>query len=217
MKTVLVLLLVFPFLLQAQKNHPFTEAKEAISFSPLALAQIDYTALFGYENKLRNKLYFSMEAGYIFASGYVSNMNDRSQRGRGFLLRPSIKWFLSTNNKFYLQPQVFYKQVTHKLHDWLGKNAVNGVPSYEQMQDFRYRRKVVGFNTVAGFALPLDQHRNGYIDFYFGLGFRVKKNLVVGEPNSVYQESSVSFIAGGFASGIFPSLPAGMRLVYAIR
>jgi hypothetical protein len=221
MKNFLLLLLVFPFGVNAQKmkrsfpERLFTENNTAISFNPFALAEIDFTALAGYENRLAPKLYLSNEAGYIFASNYIGNDGTSSNNGTGFLIRPSLKWFVTDNGKFYLQPQIFYKQVTHKMHDWLGKAAVNRVPSYEQLQDFKYRRKIYGFNTVAGFVLSLDQHKKGYMDFYFGLGIRNKKTVIAGEPNSVYKNSDGMF--ADMDNGLFPSIPMGIRIIYALH
>jgi hypothetical protein len=221
MKKFLLLLFIFPFCVNAQKmkrsfpERLFTENKTAISFNPFALAEIDFTALVGYENKLEPKLYLSNEAGYIFASNYIGKGERSSNNGTGFLIRPSLKWFVADNNKFYLQPQIFYKQVTHKMNDWLGKAAVNGMPSYEQLQDFKYRREIFGFNAVAGFALSLDQHKRSYMDLYFGFGVRYKKSVIAGEPRSVYQNSSGMF--GDMDSGIFPSVPIGMRIIYALN
>ena len=221
MKNIFVLLLVLSFCAHAQrKKHSFTERlfpenKTAISFNPFALAEIDFTALAGYENRLVPKLYLSTEAGYILASNYIGSDGESSNNGTGFLIRPSLKWFVADNNKFYLQPQIFYKQVTHKMYDWLQKDVVNGVSAYEQLQNFKYRRKIYGLNTVAGFVLPLEQHKKGYIDFYFGLGIRSKKTVIAGEPGSAYQNSSGMF--ANMDNGVFPSVPMGIRIIYSIN
>jgi hypothetical protein len=220
MKKIVFLFLAFPFCVNAQKKHQtvnerlFTENKTAISFNPFALAAVDYTLLLGYERRVAPKIFLGSEAGYIFASGYIGNDGRSSNNGTGFIIRPSLRWFVSDNNKFYLQPQLFYKQVTHQMHDWLGKDAVNGVPSYEQLQDFQYRRKISGFNIVAGFALPLGQRKRSYIDLYFGLGARNKKSQIAGEPNSVYNRPMGIFDPED--DGVYPSVPMGVRFIYAI-
>lgn len=217
MKKLLLLLCAFPFFAKAQKAPPFTQVSNAISFNPFALIEVDYTALFGYENKLGPKLFLSNEAGYIFASSYIGSRNGNSTTGSGFLLRPSVKWFVSESNRFYLQPQFFYKQVTHNVYDWLGKDAVNGVASYEQLQDFKYRREIFGFNVVSGFVLPLDQRRKGFIDLYFGIGVRDKKDNVVGEPRSVYNIPLDFSTNSDNNKGILPSLPMGVRFIYTLH
>ena len=217
MRRLLLLLLLFPFLTKAQQRRLFSQVDHAISVNPFALAQMDYTLLAGYETKLKDRLFFSSEAGYIFASGYITTIDNPSQEGSGFMLRPSVKWFQKNSKSFYLQPQLFYKQFTHKGYDWIGKNAVNGVPAYEQYQYFRYRREIFGFNAVAGFALPVGRQDKWYFDLYFGLGVRYKKSYVVGEPQSIYREPSGTVFLNGIDNGLFPSLPAGMRVIYAIK
>lgn len=217
MRKLLWVLFLLPLIATAQKKRPFTETNHAVSFNLPALAQIDYTVLFGYEKKLAPKLFLSAEAGYIFASGYIRDENFSNPPASGFLVRPSLKWFVARNNEFYLQPQAFYKQVTHSVYDWLGKNAVNDIPAYEQLQDFKYRRTIVGMNAVAGFAIPLGWFNNAYLDIYMGLGVRIKKSSVVGEPHSVYRKSSVSIATGDLDNGWYPSLPLGIRFIYAIK
>jgi hypothetical protein len=71
MKKFLVLCLLLSFFANAQKkkhlfDERFTANKTAISIHPLALAEIDFTALAGFENKLAPKLYLSNEAGIHF-------------------------------------------------------------------------------------------------------------------------------------------------------
>ena len=214
MKKLLLLLVVFPFCVCAQDSRvPFTEKRSAVSFNPFMLIGVDFTVMAGYEHKLASKLYMSNEAGYIFASEYISN-GESTSNGKGFNIRPSLKWFVAKDNKFYLQPQVFYKQVTHKMYDWVGKNPVNGVPAYEQLEEFRYRRKITGFNIVAGSVLPLDWKGNGYIDVYIGLGVRSKKSQVV-EHNVVYQRPTGIFVPAD--DGVFASMPLGVRFIYALN
>jgi len=214
MRKFVLLLLAFPLCVYAQDSRiPFTEKKTAVSINPLALIGIDFTVMAGFEHKLSSKLYMSNEAGYIFASQYITD-GESTSNGKGFIIRPSLKWFVAKDNKFYLQPQVFYKQVTHKMYDWVGKNPVNGIPAYEQLEEFRYRRKITGFNIVAGSVLPLDWNGKGYIDVYIGLGVRNKKNKVV-ESNTVYQRPTGIF--NPTDEGVFPSVPMGVRFIYALN
>lgn len=214
MKKIVLLFMAFPFCVSAQFLHlPFTETKTAISINPFTLAEIDYTIMAGFEYRLASKLYMSHEVGYIFASHYVAD-GESASNGTGFIIRPSVKWFVSENDRFYLQPQVFYKQVTHHMYDWVGKNPVNGVPSYEQLEQFRYRRNISGFNMVAGFVSPIDRKAKGFIDVYFGLGVRNKKSLVV-EPNMDYERNFGIF--NPTDDGVFPSMPIGLRIIYALN
>lgn len=217
MKKLLLVMSLFPLLIQAQNYTTFPKARHAISVNPFALAQLDYTILAGYDIRLKHRLYLSTEAGYIFSSSYIESMDNPSTNGSGFIIRPSVKWFHGITQKFYVQPQVFFKQFTHAGEDWIGKNAVNGVPAYEQYQQFRYRRNIWGINFIGGFAFPLGPKGKTFMDAYCGLGVRYKKSIVVGEPRSIYREPSFSFFANGIDQGWLPSFPAGLRFCYVIH
>ncbi|HEU4470300.1 MAG TPA: hypothetical protein VFR58_04390 [Flavisolibacter sp.] len=214
MKTYILLLLLLPLGAAAQQRDPGPDYTKAISFSPLALAQIDFTMMLGAEYRLRPGFSLYTDAGYIFSSAYLTD-GGNSRGASGFIIRPAARFYLRGRSLFYLQPQVFYKQVTHRLHDWLGKNCVEGVPAFEQLQDFRYRRQAYGFNGVVGALVPLSRRDRVFFDFYLGLGVRYKKNAVVKEPNCCFDR-------GGFVTtinrdeGSFPSIPAGVKLVIAV-
>jgi len=156
------------------------------------------------------------EAGYIFASDYLRNENGGERKASGFIIRPALKFFMNDRSRTYLQPQFFYKQVTHRVYDWLGKEMVDNVASYEQLQNFKYRRKIVGVNVILGTVMPLGL-RNSFVDLYIGLGVRKKTVKVVGEPTSSYQRIPIIGNSDNANEGIFPSLPAGIRFIYAFK
>jgi hypothetical protein len=191
---------------QRQPREP--DYTSAITFSPLALLQIDYTLMGGIEFRLQERLMLLTEGGYIYASSYIGN----SAGASGFIIRPSVKFFPARRKNFYLQSQFFYKNVTHKLHDWLGKLAVNGVPTYEELQDFRFRREVYGGNFIAGFLLPISKG-NAFIDLYAGFGIRFKSEHLVKEPTSVYNAKGLVPVS----ATPFPSLPGGIRFIIPLH
>src|SRR4051812_3841319 len=164
-KFFLPILLIGSLMAHAQKQKPPLNYKAAFSFSPLALAQIDYTLMFGGEYRLRPGITLVTDIGYIFGSEY---MKGEAKPAVGFVFRPSVKLFVNERNNFYLQPQLFYKQVTHQEYDWLGMECVNGIPTYEALTHFRYRRVVYGVNATAGAVLPRAKTGDGLtVEFYF--------------------------------------------------
>jgi hypothetical protein len=214
MKTFFGLLLLTATLnTAAQKTKPPVVYQKAISISPLALADVDHTLMLTGEYRFNNKLALVTDVGYIFASEYIGN----TQKTWGFNIRPSIRMYYGKRNKGYLQGQVFYKLANYTLHDWVGKDCVNGVPSYQQEMDFDYRKKVMGFNLIAGGVLPLSQSHQWLIDLYGGLGFRHKKHQMVNQPNSCYS------IDGGWVFNFYNdevttiSVPMGVRLTYVLK
>jgi hypothetical protein len=214
MKTFLLLLaLATAFTVTAQKSKPPVIYKKAISISPLALADLDHTLLLTGEYRFNNKLALVTDVGYIFASDYIGDVKTTW----GFNIRPSLRMYYGKRNKGYLQAQAFYKMATYTLHDWVGKDCVNGVPTYEQQMDFDYRKKVAGFNVIAGGILPLSKSGKWLIDLYGGLGFRYKTHEMVGEGNDCYNLNSGSFLDLYNDEMTTLSVPMGVRLTYVLQ
>lgn len=197
----------------AQKSKPPVVYQKAISMSPLALADVDHTLLLTGEYRFNSKLALVTDVGYIFASDYISE----TKRTWGFNIRPSLRMYHGKRNKGYLQAQAFYKMATYTLHDWVGKDCVNGVPAYEQEMDFDYRKKVVGFNIIAGTLLPLSRDNKWFIDLYGGLGFRHKTHRMVNEANGCYNLNSGSFLDLYNDEMTTLSLPMGVRITYVLQ
>lgn len=211
--------ILFPLLFcslwtNAQITHPPVVYHSAIHLNPLALAQIDYTFLTGMEYRVRPKITIVGEAGYIFASDYISQKEKK--QAHGFIFRPSARFFVTDHKNFYLQPQFFYKSVTHQLYDWIGMMCVNGVPAFEELKQFKYRRQIFGFNATAGVLVPLSRSARSFIDFYLGLGTRSKSAKLVKEPGSCYTRKGV-FGNEKNDTGTFPNLPAGIKLIFVIH
>ena len=199
--------------LSAQNSKPPVVYKKAVSFSPLALADIDHMVMLTGEYRLNPKVALLTDVGYIFASDYRSMIKKTS----GFNIRPAIRMYHGKRNKGYLQAQAFYKMATYTLHDWVGKDCVNGVPAYEQEMDFDYRKKVVGFNIIAGTLLPLSRDSKWFIDLYGGLGFRHKTHRMVDEANGCYNLNSGSFLDLYNDEMTTLSLPMGVRITYVLQ
>ena len=202
----------FSLAVHAQKSNPPVEYQQAVMVNPLMLIGVDFTLAGGYEFRVRPSAVVSLEGGYIVGSGYFDNGTDINTGSSGFLLRPSMKFFVNDRKNFYLQPQLFYKMVNHKMNDWLGKNCVDDVPAYEERQDFKYRREAYGFNLVGGVLLPTRSRL--IFDTYFGLGIRHRDLGVVGEPNSCYRSMGMLFI--GEEEGTYPNVTLGLRLLFKL-
>jgi len=210
---IFLLLLLIPVAAccHAQKVQK-TEPKVRIGFSPLALAQIDFTLLPTAEIQLSDRLILNGEAGYIFSSLYL---NEKSYNAaQGFIARVSPKIFTGHTRRFYLAPQFFYKKVSHRIEDWLGKDVVGGVPSYSQYQRFRYERRIYGTNLTCGVYLPLDRKGRNSLDLYAGLGVRWKKAEVTDVPRAAYRTNIQFFGDEGLTTA---STPIGARLLFALH
>jgi hypothetical protein len=216
-KLFLLFLTCLSITVHAQHLKSAIDYRFAIHYNPFSLLQVDYTFLPGVEFRAGPKTSIVTEAGYIFSSDYLGSAAQKGRRASGFIIRPSARFYLNDRNSFYLQPQVFYKLVTHRLYDWLGKDCVNEVPAFEELTDFRYRREIYGFNTTAGILVPLSKSANSYLDFYFGLGIRHKSVRIVNEPRSCYDRRGIFFGNGNNDEGTYPSVPLGIKLVFVLK
>jgi len=213
MKLLLTLLLAAATLtLTAQTKRPPVVYQQAISISPFALADIDHMLLLTGEYRLKPNLALLADVGYIFASDYRSQIDKTS----GFNIRPALRFYHGQRNKGYLQAQAFYKRVNYTITDWVGKNCVNGVPAYEKLESFTYRKNVMGFHVVAGGVFPLSQSHKWLLDLYGGLGFRNKIHKLVNEPDGCYELNT-----GGFlnfeTNGNTISVPMGVRITHVLK
>lgn len=165
----------------AQSTRSPLDFKTAVGFNPTVLAATDMTAMISAEQNAGGQLAIVLDAGYVFGSYYFQDMAPR--RTRGFALRPGVKWYAKTGGSYY-QFQFAYKQVDYTMHDWLGKACVNGVPSYEQLQDFVYRKKTFSSNVLAGQLFPISNTM--LLDLYAGFGVKIKHQQPT-EQNACYR------------------------------
>ncbi len=196
-----------------QTPKPVYNFTTAVSFNPLVLAGPDYTIMLGVEQRLQNNFALVLDAGFIVASSYFI---DQAVKGAsGLSVRPGIKYYTRDNKKFYLMMQVFYKQVNYKIYDWLGKSCVNEIPSYEQLQDFTYRKKTVSYNIIAGHLFRISDRI--MFELYEGFGVRVK-NQKPTEAKSCYRNNERGIFFSSFREhSVLPNLAAGLKLLIRIQ
>lgn len=148
-----------------------------------------------------------LDIGYIFSSEYLSE----NRQGSGVIIRPFVRYYPGDSRIFFWQGEIHYKYVRYKLTDWLGKDMVNGFPSYEELTTFNYIKKVYGFHIKAGRSYNLSTNKKLKLELYIGLGYRWK--------NQGSEEGSY-FRSRTFMSNIYEPrfnslvVPMGARLVY---
>jgi hypothetical protein len=196
---------------QQKAIKPKIEYKQSLIISPFVLLDVDQTILIGSEYRFKEQWAVVTDAGYTFSSYYISNTKHTS----GFTIRPAIRKYYGKRNELYWQAQLLYKYVTYTQNDWLGKDCVQEVPTYEQYQEFKFRKKVYGLNIMTGEIMPLSQKL--FFEIYAGFGVRFKRHLVVNEPNSCYRTNSVNGPISYDAKSTTLSLPISMRLFYKLR
>jgi hypothetical protein len=155
---------------------------KAVNISPLALVDQDNTAMAGGEYRFKNNLSVLADVGYVFHSSYI----EEAKKTRGFSIRPAMRLYLGREHRKYVQLQASYKQANYTVHDWLGKESVNGVPAYFELQDFTYRKQVSTLSLMMGRMILLGSD-DWFADVWVGLGLRYRKLGITGEENATYE------------------------------
>lgn len=210
MKHLLSFLCLFSaFTINAQRQRTKLAYTTAVNFSPLALLQTDNTIMLGAEHRLTKRWAVATDLGYSFTSYYYGK---EIKNAKGFIIRPTVRYY-GHSLRGYIQAQPFYKMVNYDMNDWLGKDCVNGVHSYEKLEDFRLRKNVYGINFVAGEVLPVSDKM--FFDLYVGFGLRTRNHRILNRFNSCYDRTDDGFSISD--NTWVPSLPIGIRVGYALR
>lgn len=169
----------------------------------------------GLEYRLKDNVAISLDAGYIFYNNYYQQRNGNSS---GFLLRPAIRYYTDDAKRFYIEAEFHFKKVTTKLTDWLGKDCVNDVRTYEEFTSFKIRKNVLGVNLKIGYQVKLSKNDKLWLEPYFGLGIRYKKEFVLHEPTSCYRFASIFNRRNEVANTnkMQGSIPFGLRFLIKI-
>jgi hypothetical protein len=214
MKTILFLVFVlFTWDVAAQSTPSVFNYKTAVSFNPSVLAGPDYTAMFGAEYRLKERFALTLDVGYVFDSYYF---REGSVKGTsGFSIRPGVKLYPRPDKQFYFQFSIFYKHVDYKMYDWLGKDCVNQIPTYEQLQDFRYRKKTLSFNVLRGRNFRISDQV--FVELYAGLGIKIKDQGPT-EKHACHGNLQTGIINRSFQGNqVTAHVPLGIKLVVAVN
>lgn len=155
------------------------------------------------------------DLAYIEHSSYFSNIKQAS----GYIIKPAIRFYPSSlHHSGFFEAVLFYKQARYHLRDYLGKDCVNGIPAYEQYQDFTYRKRIGGLNLQMGVQTGLSRNNLLLFEAWLGLGLRIRQQDVIKQENACYNAASGFLdVNGSSGTSVLTSLPAGMRLVYCIK
>lgn len=194
---------------QKQVVLPYTTA---VSFSPLALADGDRAVMIGGEYRLKQHWAIVADAGYVFTSNYF----DAIKKVSGINARSSIRYYYGRHKQEFLQAQIMYKHINYSMYDWLGKNCVNDVPAYDELQDFTFRKKVWGFNMIAGEIIPIFSNQF-FLEIYAGIGVRYKRQDIANVDNACYDYDQIGTVNVYNDKVWMPSIPFSIKLAYVVK
>lgn len=187
---------------------------------------LDVNITIGGEYRFTDTWSATMDAGAIFYSQYFAN----AKKARGILLRPGVRIYPGKYKDYFVDLQLHYKQVMYHITDWIERDLVNGVASYEELKTFRYRKRVWGVHIMGGMKQYLTKNRRLFIEVYLGLGVHFKNQSPYNEPNSWYEpaytlstdDNRIDNTSGNTqnntssARSVVPALPGGIRLTWRI-
>lgn len=212
----LFLFLVLTRWVSAQSYERYKEIpyKWAVRFNVLGMLDpLDGNISAGGEYIFHPRWSVTTDLSFILYSAYLP----QNKSAIGFMLKPAIRFYTSESRKGFLEATLFYKQVGYKLEDWLGKGFVNGVPAYEEYQDFIFRKRVGGINLQAGLQANLSKDKLLRLETWFGLGIRFKWQDIKNHPDASYQTNRIFLTDLTREYYVAPSIPFGVRLVYCIQ
>jgi len=209
---LLFLAISFHIAAQQTKSDQSFERKWMIRLNPLGLADpFETNFSMGAEYIFRDRWAVAADASWVIESRYFSN----AKSSGGMIFRPAVRYYFNEKRTAFLELEGQYKEVGYTIHDWLGKNDVNGVSAYEELTDFRFQKNVWGLHIKGGLKAPISRSKKFWIEGYWGVGFRVRRTFIRNEPNSSYNASGDNFFNGA-NDATLPAVPVGLRLLYLL-
>jgi hypothetical protein len=182
-----------------------------LRFNVVNLADVSEPNIsFGAERRISNHISLAMDASYIVMSQRFHDLG----RSSGFIIRPGARYF-PDKGKIFFEAELHYKQHTHHIHDWIGRDIAGGVAAYEEYKEFRLRKQVIGIHLKFGRLIPITNRL--WMEAYIGVGPHFRKFTVVEEKSLVYNfELLYENVTTGETESLV-AIPMGCRILYRIR
>jgi hypothetical protein len=217
-RTILFFLLLLLVATTGKGQRPVKRALKAdtgtlyLRFNPLGLMDMfDGNVSFGSEYRFNETWAATLDAGAILYSAYF----DKTRRTTGLLLRPGIRVYPTRYKDFFVDFQFHYKNVTYRINDWIEKEVVSNVASYEERKVFQYKKQVMGGRVMIGMRNYFTGNARFYMEVYAGVGVHYKVEGLHNEPNSQYRRRFRILNDNGKFT--VPAFPLGIRFVYLLR
>jgi hypothetical protein len=214
-----IVLLFFITIITSTASRTQSSDDAEINFAKQMTARFNFTGLadpydanasLGAEYKFAAQWSAGSDVGYIFSSEYVAD----NKRTTGFIVRPFLRFYPNAERKIFLEMQLHYKYASYQLKDWLGKDVVDGVPSYEEYTTFHFIKKAMGIHFNVGTSANLSRNKKLRLEFYIGLGVRHKKQYA--DKGAYIRERGwfVDLYQPDYSTLV---MPMGVRLVYDLK
>ena len=168
------------------------------------------TLSFGAEKRISSHVSFAVDAGYILMSQRFREHGHSS----GFVIRPAVKYF-PENTKIFFEAELHYKQHTHHISDWLGRDIAGGVTPFEDYREFRLRKQVAGLHLKFGTLIPVTNRF--WVELYIGVGPHFRKFTIVEQKDFVYNFELVYENVSTGQTESLVAIPMGCKILYRLR
>ena len=165
----------------------------------------------GVEIRFNQQWSAGTDAGYIFYSNYLLQAN----RTSGFIVRPFIRHYYKESRRSFVEAELHYKMANYKLEDWVGREVVNGVPAYEELTKFTFRKQAFGLHVKFGKVNPLTKNKKLFIEYYLGMGIRWKWNKSMDGEYRLQEGIFSGYKTDPEFTGL--AVPMGVRLLFKIK
>jgi hypothetical protein len=208
----LVILLMLCSIASAQiRAVPLSKGNIFLRFNILNLADVSEPNIsFGAERRISPHVSLAMDAAYIIMSQRFHEKGNSS----GFIVRPAVRYF-PDNSKVFLEAELHYKQHTHRIYDWVGRDMVGGVATYQEYKQFKLRKQVMGPHLKFGGLVPVT-HRL-WLEFYVGVGLHFRRYTVPEEKDFVYTFDQLFEQVSTGQTEKLVAIPMGWRILYRLR
>lgn len=209
---VLIILLMMCEMAEAQKlSDTLAKGNTFLRFNIVNIVDVSEPNIsFGVERRISDHVSLTLDAGYILMSQRFRENGNSS----GFIIRPAVRYF-PEKRKIFFEAELHYKQHTHHLTDWIGRDVVAGVPAYEEYRNFRLRKQVIGPHFKFGALMPVKKRL--WFEFYAGIGIHWRKYTVVEGRDLAYRfDQQFEIITTGNTEKLV-AIPIGGRILYRLR
>ncbi|WP_207514858.1 hypothetical protein [Longitalea luteola] len=185
---------------------------------------LDGNVTVGGEYRFNRTWSATLDAGAIWYSTYLP----KTRQATGLLLRPGARLYPGKYKDYFIDLQLHYKQVMYHVKDWIERDVVQDVASYEELARFRFKKRVMGVHIMGGLKQYFTNNRRFFMEIYLGLGVHFKKEGLYNEPpdsrfehgfrmlaqNDRVSENNTTNVPG---KRVLPAVPGGLRIIYRLR
>ena len=202
--------MICSFASSQMRAFPLDKGNTFLRFNILNLADVsEPNVSFGAERRISRFVSVAIDAGYI-----IFSQRFREGNSSGFIIRPAVRYF-PDNSKVFLEAELHYKQHIHRIYDWVGRDIVGGVATYQEYKQFKLKKEVIGPHLKFGSLIPASKRL--WFEIYVGVGLHYRRYTVPEEKDFVYTFNQLFEQVSTGQTEKLVAIPIGGRILYRLR